>query len=92
MPEDPDTLRYVADEIRLERDHLGDVGAYVMANHYNRTLTQVKERLFQEETKEEQVAEIRRKSARHMELEGIVGMHVDGWDRTYEAFRERAET
>jgi hypothetical protein len=91
MPADTEALRYIAEEIRLERDRLGDEGDYPEAHRYHRRLAEVRERLRQEEKLNEQITSVREKSGRHQELESVVDAHAGDWDCAYEQFRARAE-
>jgi hypothetical protein len=89
--DDPEVLRSVADELRVERDHVGDQGNYVRAQHCHDTMEQVETKLQAAEERARQVGLARAMSNRHQELEKVVSGHVDKWQDDFNRFRDAAE-
>jgi hypothetical protein len=91
LPDDPDVLRIVRDELRAQVEHLGDEGNYAEARRFQAAHAIVTERLHQEDALAVQVGAVRELSGRHQQLEQLVTKYVDDWARDFDEFRRNAE-
>ena len=91
LPQDTETLRIIVNELRTQRDHVGDTGNYQEAYRYQRALRSATRKLEYEESHECEVSNMHGMVTRHQELESIVSNYQQEWDRNFEEFLKTTE-